>query len=114
NFYHPEHGISEPAEQVNHARFSVALHEDKNQQLWLGTARGLFKLSDDRFTSVDISQFNHAQYVFDIESVGDQLWLSTDRGLIVFEPQTNTGTVIGRPQGLIVEKVFQFTIDDKD
>lgn len=114
NFYDPGQGIREPETQVDHARFSVSLHEDKNQQLWLGTARGLFKLVDGHFVSVDISQFNHAQYVFNIQSVGDELWIPTDRGLIIYQPKQQQGVVIGRPQGLIVEKIFQFTFDKND
>ncbi|WP_417664774.1 diguanylate cyclase [Pseudidiomarina donghaiensis] len=114
NFYEPGKGIGEPNQQVDHAQFSVSLHEDKNQQLWLGTARGLFKFEAGHFVSVDISKFNHAQYVFNIQSVGDELWLATDRGLIIYQPEQQQGIVIGRPQGLIVEKVFQFTIDENN
>lgn len=114
NRYHPEHGIDAALTQVDGARFSVALLFDSKQQLWLGTARGLFQLIDQVFKQVDLSQFNRAEYIFGITEYQDELWLSTDRGLIIYNPETNQGTSIGRLQGLAVEKVFQVVVDNTD
>ncbi|PWW12142.1 diguanylate cyclase (GGDEF)-like protein [Pseudidiomarina tainanensis] len=113
NRYHPTTGI-EVAPQADQARFSVSLYQDQQQRLWLGTARGLFVLSDDRFEKVDLSAFNQAEYVFDIFPYQDHLWFATDRGLIIYDPASQTGQVVGRKHGLSVEKIFQVTVDPYD
>ena len=63
----------------------LSIFEDTNMDIWVGTkTKGLFKLKNSRFISVDLSTKNNiVSSVHSIEQDNkNQLWISTNQGII--------------------------------
>jgi diguanylate cyclase (GGDEF)-like protein len=93
--------------------FVNALGEDAEGRIWLGTTQGLDRVEDGERIVAGPQLPADARAVFAITRDGDgrALWVSTDRGLMRLQPGTGAIALIGREQGLPMEKVFNALAD---
>ncbi|MGB0895055.1 MAG: EAL domain-containing protein [Parashewanella sp.] len=70
-----------------------ALHQDKEQQLWIATSEGLFSLNSDDYSFKSYS--NITQPLFSITSdLNGVLWLATEQGVLRWLPSDDYPTHI--------------------
>ncbi|MGC1204282.1 MAG: two-component regulator propeller domain-containing protein [Flavobacteriaceae bacterium] len=82
----------------------LSIFEDTNMDIWVGTkTKGLFKLKNSRFISVDLSTKNNiVSSVHSIEQDNkNQLWISTNQGIIRYNIQNNNSIFYNQKDGLI-------------
>ncbi len=67
------------------------MYQDRNQQIWLGTGSGLFKMSPDFLTLEHFPDEHTSSIIYSIlEDENGYLWTGTDRGLMLFKPEEKT------------------------
>ncbi|MCO4786123.1 ligand-binding sensor domain-containing diguanylate cyclase [Marinomonas atlantica] len=101
-----EHASSLPDNYI------IALSEDKRGRIWVGTAEGVAVYDRrNRMLTIDISEFEQAQYVFGFYIEPGFVWMATDRGLLRYNTISNELSGVGKPEGLPIDKLFQVVYD---
>lgn len=80
----------------------------KTDQLLVGTAGGAAIMQQGKFTTLNLSALDGAEYVFDFypERGGQFIWMVTDRGLVRYRAQDGQLALLSTRHGLPVEKFF--------
>ncbi|KHA59047.1 diguanylate cyclase [Vibrio variabilis] len=91
--------------------YVMALAQDKHGHIWVGSAVGVAVIRGDKVEQIDLTSMEDAQYVFGFYSQGSSMWLATDRGLVRYRFSDKKLSLIGRPQGLPIDKFFQVIPD---
>lgn len=93
--------------------FINSLYRDSAGRVWVGTTHGLDMVIDGQRIEAGPALPANARAVFAItaDADTDALWLSTDRGLMRVQPTSGSVDLIGRDQGLPMEKVFNTLAD---
>ncbi|MGK9175405.1 diguanylate cyclase [Yokenella regensburgei] len=94
------------------AGFIMALQEDEAHRIWVGTGLGASFFDGKTFTPVPLTNMEHAEYVFGFYNEPDDMWMTSDRGLIRYRKRDGALGMVGRKNGLPIDKLFQ-VIPDK-
>lgn len=94
--------------------YVMALAEDELGQIWVGTGLGAGYWKDNQFHPLNLSSQEGAQYVFGFYLEPGYVWLATDRGIVRYRQSDKSLALIGRPQGLLIDKFFQIVKDDQE
>jgi signal transduction histidine kinase/ligand-binding sensor domain-containing protein/DNA-binding response OmpR family regulator len=89
---------------LQHGDDILSVFEDVDMTIWVGTkTKGLFKLENSRFISVDLSvKSNIVSSVHSIEQDDqNKLWISTNQGIIKYNIQNNNSIFYNQKDGLI-------------
>lgn len=82
----------------------LAIHEDKKENLWLGTVAGglhFFDRKKKRFTAYSVDAGLPGSNVYGIlEDDNGSLWLSTGAGLAMFDPETEAVSTFNVEHGI--------------
>ncbi|WP_149982838.1 ligand-binding sensor domain-containing diguanylate cyclase [Pseudoalteromonas rhizosphaerae] len=89
--------------------FIIALSEDNYGNVWIGTGVGVafFSPSLEKFTAKVFPAHFDAAYAFGFYAESEYIWMATDRGLVRCHIPTGEMSILGREQGLPVDKLFQ-------
>ncbi|MFY8326345.1 ligand-binding sensor domain-containing diguanylate cyclase [Pseudoalteromonas sp. ZZD1] len=89
--------------------FIMALELDSKGNVWVGTGVGVAMFNDTlgKFKGQLFPRKFNAEYAFGFYSQNEYMWMATDRGLIRFNIDTGDVAMLGREQGLPVDKLFQ-------
>ncbi|SIO34643.1 ligand-binding sensor domain-containing diguanylate cyclase [Salinivibrio sp. ES.052] len=87
--------------------YVMSLAVDNRGKLWIGTGSGASYLQKETLTTLDLSNQEAAQYVFGFFSEPGYVWMATDRGLVRYRQSDGHISLVGRPQGLPIDKFFQ-------
>ncbi|MGO4999104.1 ligand-binding sensor domain-containing diguanylate cyclase [Oceanisphaera sp. W20_SRM_FM3] len=95
--------------------FILSLHKAVNGDVWVGAREGAAIIRDGQVTLVDLSSLGDVEYVFGFHSEpnGEYVWLTTDMGLIRYRYKDQSLSLIGKKQGLPIDKIFE-TIEDNN
>lgn len=95
--------------------YIMAISEDPYGGIWLGTEMSAQVIHGDQVTNLDITQHSEARSVYGFypDQSGRYLWLATDRGLIRYRYEDGKTHLIGRQQGLPIDKFWQVLEDDE-
>lgn len=96
------------------ANFIMGLMEDINGRIWAATGIGLAYYEDNSIFEVTFPEASDVGHAFGFFITEKGTWMSTDRGIGYFDNETQQVRVIGKSQGLPVDKVFAVAIDDAD
>ena len=91
--------------------YVVALAEDELGRVWFGTGIGAGYIEDGQVTALALEQYEQAEFSFGFQVEPGFVWIATDRGLIRFRQSDQSLAIIGRPQGLPIDKFFQVVKD---
>ncbi|ODQ01536.1 hypothetical protein BGK46_02435 [Salinivibrio sp. SS2] len=94
--------------------YVMALASDEEGKVWVGTGRGVSYIEAGQLHTLDLSQQEQAQYVFGFYIEPGFVWMATDRGVIRYSQTDGSLALVGRPQGLPIDKFFQIIKDDSD
>lgn len=94
------------------ASFIMALQEDEQHHIWVGTGLGVSVFDGEKFTHINITNMENAEYVFGFYNEPDYMWMTSDRGLIRYRKSDGAVGMVGRKDGLPIDKLFQ-VIPDK-
>lgn len=94
-------------------QFIMSLHQTINGDLWAGMRNGVAIIRDGQVVPIDIETDHQAEYVFSFysEPQGDYVWLATDMGLIRYRYADQSLRLIGKKQGLPIDKIFEMGND---
>ncbi|WP_350595050.1 MULTISPECIES: two-component regulator propeller domain-containing protein [unclassified Pseudoalteromonas] len=89
--------------------FILALSEDNKGNVWIGTGNGVvvFNILTEQFSAISFPAQFAAEYGFGFYFDDDYTWMTTDRGLMRYEHSAGKMAILGREQGLPVDKLFQ-------
>jgi len=89
--------------------FIMALELDSKGNVWVGTGVGVAMFNDTlgKFKGQLFPRKFNAEYAFGFYSQNEYMWMATDRGLIRFNIDSGDIAMLGREQGLPVDKLFQ-------
>ncbi|WP_417605174.1 two-component regulator propeller domain-containing protein [Oceanimonas baumannii] len=98
--------------------FVMALHQAENGDIWVGTGVGVAILSRGdpaEIRTLDLHSQENAEYAFGFyqQAGSDAVWVATDRGLLRYRYRDDSLSIVGRPQGLPIEKMFQPVADQQ-
>ncbi len=93
--------------------YVMALAEDEFGRIWVGTGVGVGYWDHGEFTSLKLDDLEQAQYAFGFYVEQGYVWIATDRGIIRFRQSDKSTALVGRPQGLPIDKFFQIQKDDE-
>lgn len=96
--------------------FVMALHQADNGDIWVGTGVGVGILRQgrpDRIEALYLNSQENAEYAFGFyqEPDGKHMWMTTDRGLLRYRYRDGSLSMVGKPHGLPIEKMFQPVAD---
>ncbi len=96
--------------------FVMALHQAENNDIWVGTGVGAAIIEQgnpSRIRTLDLHSQENAEYAFGFyQQLGsDAVWIATDRGLLRYRYTDSSLSMVGRPHGLPIEKMFQPVVD---
>lgn len=94
------------------ASFIMALQEDEQHRIWVGTGLGVSVFDGKKFTPINITNMENAEYIFGFYNEADYMWMTSDRGLIRYRKSDGAIGMVGRKEGLPIDKLFQ-VIPDK-
>ncbi|BDF93905.1 ligand-binding sensor domain-containing diguanylate cyclase [Pseudoalteromonas sp. KAN5] len=94
--------------------FIMALALDSRGNIWVGTGVGvaMFNGELEKFKGQAFPKQFNAEYAFGFYAQQNFMWMTTDRGLIRFNIITGEIAILGREQGLPVDKLFQLVVQD--
>nr|MDC2855707.1 two-component regulator propeller domain-containing protein [Ningiella sp. W23] len=89
--------------------FILALSEDKNANVWIGTGNGVvvYNTQRDKFQPIQFPKAFSAKYAFGFYIDDKYTWMATDRGLLRYQHSNGHMAILGRELGLPVDKLFQ-------
>lgn len=89
--------------------FIMALSEDSEGNIWVGTGSGVvvFDTEANQFNALRFPPQFDAEYAFGFYTDENYTWMATDRGLVRYQYSTGKMAILGREQGLPVDKLFQ-------
>ncbi len=93
--------------------YVMSLAEDEFGKIWVGTGVGVSYFDGDQFVSLDLDELEQAQYAFGFYIEAGFVWIATDRGIIRYQQSNGAMALVGRPQGLPIDKFFQVVKDDQ-
>lgn len=93
--------------------YVMAIAEDEWGKIWIGTGVGVSYLQDGQVSSLDMKELEQAQYAFGFYVEKGYVWIATDRGIVRYRQDDGFMSLVGRPQGLPIDKFFQIVHDDK-
>ncbi|WP_436323790.1 two-component regulator propeller domain-containing protein [Vibrio cidicii] len=91
--------------------YVMALAEDEFGKIWVGTGLGVSVLSGEHFSRLNLDKLEAAQYAFGFYTEPGYVWIATDRGVVRYRQRDKTTALVGRPQGLPIDKFFQVVND---
>ncbi|KOO11454.1 diguanylate cyclase, partial [Vibrio xuii] len=91
----------------------MAIAEDEWGKIWIGTGVGVSYLQDGQVISLDMKELEQAQYAFGFYVEKGYVWIATDRGIVRYRQDDGFMSLVGKPQGLPIDKFFQIVHDDK-
>jgi diguanylate cyclase (GGDEF)-like protein len=91
--------------------YVMALTLDKQGQVWVGTGVGVAIIEQDRARSLSLQAMDKAEYVFGFYAQDGYMWMTTDRGLIRYRFSDEELSLVGRNNGLPIDKLFQVVPD---
>ncbi|MDU6686936.1 MAG: two-component regulator propeller domain-containing protein [Enterobacteriaceae bacterium] len=94
------------------ASFIMALQEDEQHRIWVGTGVGVSVFHNGKFEHIDISAMENAEYAFGFYSEPGYMWMTTDRGLLRYRSSDGAIGMVGRKNGLPIDKLFQVIPDN--
>ncbi|WP_413283057.1 two-component regulator propeller domain-containing protein [Vibrio sp. MA40-2] len=94
--------------------YIMALAEDELGHIWVGTGVGVGYWNDETFVQLDLDALEGAQYAFGFFVEPGYVWIATDRGVVRYRQSDQTVALIGRPQGLPLDKFFQVLLDEQE
>lgn len=111
----PDGKLQHFTKQTNglHDDYVMALGEDEFGRIWVGTGLGAGYWQAGAFHPIDLSSQEGAQYVFGLYVEPDYIWFATDRGMVRYQHSDQSLGLVGRPQGLLIDKFFQIVKDDQ-
>lgn len=92
--------------------YIMSLAFDDTDKLWIGTGRGASYLLEKTITTLDFSAQEQAQHVFGFFHEPGYVWMATDRGIVRYRQADGHQALVGRPQGLPIDKFFQIVKGD--
>lgn len=94
--------------------FIMNLHQGVNGDIWVGTGVGAAIIDEAGIRPVYLNSQDNAEYAFGFysEPDGEHVWLGSDRGLLRYRYQDASLAVVGKKQGLPIEKIFQPLADN--
>ncbi|MBD0786622.1 diguanylate cyclase [Vibrio sp. Y2-5] len=92
--------------------YVMALAEDELGHIWVGTGVGVGYWDKGKFVNLELEQLEQAQYAFGFYIEPDYVWIATDRGIIRYRLSDQSSALVGRPQGLAIDKFFQIQKDN--
>ena len=104
-------------EQLNRVR--VYLHDSENN-LWLGTDQGLYKVSENRTATVytqsdsEKSELTNDRVFALKEDQQGNIWIGTSSGLTKLNPKTQSTTLYFKQKGFSNDFVYTILIDKKN
>lgn len=101
--YSPENGLP--------ASFIMALQEDEQQRIWIGTGLGVSVFDGEKFEHINIANMENAEYIFGFYSEPGYMWMTSDRGLIRYRSRDGAVGMVGRKNGIPIDKLFQVIPD---
>ncbi len=93
--------------------YVMSLTEDEFGNIWVGTGTGVSYFDGEQFVSLNLAELEQAQYAFGFYVEAGFVWIATDRGIIRYRQSNGEMALVGRPQGLPIDKFFQVVKDDK-
>ncbi|MDP5291635.1 two-component regulator propeller domain-containing protein [Oceanimonas sp. CHS3-5] len=98
--------------------FVMALHQANNGDIWVGTGVGAAIIRQGNpahIRALDLHSQENAEYAFGFyqQPGSDAVWIATDRGLLRYRYRDDSLSMVGRPQGLPIEKMFQPVADQQ-
>jgi diguanylate cyclase (GGDEF)-like protein len=91
--------------------YIMALSIDSQGQIWVGTGVGVAIINQQKTFTLNLKSLEQAEYVFGFYSQEDFMWMATDRGLIRYRYSDQELSLIGRKNGLPIDKLFQVVPD---
>lgn len=92
--------------------YVMALTEDEQGNIWYGTGFGAGFWSDGKLVNIALEQLEQTHYVFGFYTEPGYVWMTTDRGLIRYRHSDQSTILIGRSQGVPIDKFFQILRDE--
>lgn len=92
--------------------YVMALAEDELGHIWVGTGVGVGYWDNNKFVKLELDQLEQAQYAFGFYIEPGYVWIATDRGIVRYRLSDQSTALVGRPQGLPIDKFFQIQKDD--
>lgn len=93
------------------ASFIMALQEDEQQRIWVGTGLGVSVFDGEKFEHINITNMENAEYIFGFYSEPGYMWMTSDRGLIRYRNRDGAVGMVGRKNGIPIDKLFQVIPD---
>lgn len=93
------------------ASFIMALQEDEQHRIWVGTGLGVSVFDGEKFEHINITNMENAEYVFGFYSEPGYMWMTSDRGLIRYRNKDGSVGMVGRKNGIPIDKLFQVIPD---
>ncbi|AEY02334.1 putative periplasmic ligand-binding sensor protein [Oceanimonas sp. GK1] len=98
--------------------FVMALHQAENGDIWVGTGVGAAIMGGGdpaHIRALDLHRQENAEYAFGFyqQRGTDAVWIATDRGLLRYRYRDDSLSMVGRPHGLPIEKMFQPVADEQ-
>lgn len=95
--------------------FIMALYQSPDGRIFIGSGAGVAVLRNDSLTTLDLTEFDDADYAFGFteDLAAGLLWMTTDRGLIAYDLSSGAINMIGRAQGMPFDKLFQLVLDQQ-
>ena len=94
------------------ANFIMGLAEDSSGRIWVATGIGLAYYEKGNIYTATFPPASDVGHAFSFFVTNKGTWMATDRGVAYFDNNTQEIRVIGKSQGLPVDKVFAVGIDD--
>ncbi|ART83915.1 hypothetical protein CBP31_03160 [Oceanisphaera profunda] len=96
------------------SNFILSLHRAVNGDIWVGLRHGAAIIREGQVIPIDISRHDGAAYVFGFysEPNGDYVWLATDVGLVRYRYGDQSLSLMGKEQGLPIDKIFEVINDN--
>lgn len=91
--------------------YIMALSMDHKGQIWVGTGVGVGIINQHNIKTLNLDSMEQAEYVFGFYAQDDVMWMATDRGLIRYTYADQQLSLIGRKNGLPIDKLFQVVPD---
>ncbi|MBN7819455.1 two-component regulator propeller domain-containing protein [Bowmanella yangjiangensis] len=96
--------------------YTMAINEGPGGEIWIGTEMSAQVIRGGQIVNIDITQHDQARSVYGFYpgKEGRYMWMATDRGLIRYRYEDGQTRLIGRQQGLPIDKFWQVAEDNQD
>lgn len=93
------------------AHFTMGLAEDNFGRVWIATGLGVAYYDKGVIHQITFPKQSDAQYAFSFYVDDNGTWMATDRGVAFYENKTSSVKLVGKAQGLPVDKIFSINFD---